>query len=264
MFSDERKMKILDLLNDSLSITVSDLAHSFDVSESTIRRDLQDLEVQGYLKRTHGGAVALEVASFEPTFQEKAVYFPEEKSGIAQAAISLIRPGDTLLLDSGTTTLQIARQLPDNDITVITNSLSIARELSSLKHIHLLVLGGEFRTNTEALVGPLTELILAQLNVDKLFLGANGIDNVRGITTPNAVEAATKQAMITSAREVILVADRSKLDKVNLYKICDLSAIDAFITDSPPPSIYQDLLSTHDVQLIWPSRDFTTKKAEQP
>ncbi|GMA49447.1 DeoR family transcriptional regulator [Alicyclobacillus contaminans] len=233
MLADERRRRILDWLERAQSATVSELAVMFGASESTIRRDLQELDEQGLLKRTHGGAVPLEMAGFEATIQEKHAQRLAEKVQIAKRALDMIRPGDTVLLDSGSTTLQIARLLPDMDVTVVTNSLAIAQELSTYQRVQLVVLGGELRTTTGAMVGPFTEMLLAQLHVDRLFLGANGVDFVHGITTPNAVEAATKRAMMRAAREVVLVADHSKLRQRSLVKICDMGDVDTFITDAP-------------------------------
>lgn len=250
MFSGERKVKIMDRLASRQSVTVPELANQLGVSESTIRRDLQDLEEQGQLKRTHGGAISKEVSSFEPSLQEKVIHYPDEKSAIATKAISLIEAGDTILLDSGTTTLQIARHLPDLEMTVATNSLQIGQEIANLSKVKLLFLGGELRPTTGAFVGPLSELLLSQINVDKLFLGANAVELARGVTTPNTVEAATKRAMIRSAREVILVADHSKFGKISLVKVCDFSDLDLFLTDTPAPQEYVSLFERLGVEAL--------------
>lgn len=250
MFSDERKVKILNRLKNKQRVTVPELVNHLDVSESTIRRDLQDLEEQGQLKRTHGGAVAKEVSSFEPTVQEKVAHLVEEKSAIASKAVTLIEPGDTILLDSGTTTLEIAKQLPDIDITVLTNSLQIGHIVSQLNNVTLMFLGGEFRKTTGAFAGPLTETVLSHINTDKLFLGTNAVEMNRGVMTPNALEAATKRAMIRSAREIILVADHSKLDNISLVKVCDLADIDLFLTDITAPPAYESLFEQMNVQWI--------------
>lgn len=247
MFADERKTRILFLLNRSQSILVSDVAQSLSVSETTIRRDLQDLEEQGLLKRTHGGAIALEMASFEPSMVEKADFHAEQKTQIAQQAVSMIQTGDTLLLDSGTTTLQIARMLPDQDLTVVTNSLPIASELSRSKWIKLVMLGGELRSNTEALVGTFCENMLRELHVDKAFIGANGVDIYKGVTTANISEASTKRAMVNAAREVILVADHSKFGQVYFAKICDIKDLSCVITDEQPGDGYMLLFHEHNL-----------------
>lgn len=248
MFSDERKVKILNQLKNKQRVTVPELVNHLKVSESTIRRDLQDLEEQGHLKRTHGGAVTKEVSSFEPTVQEKVAHLTEEKSAIARKAVDFVEPGDTILLDSGTTTLEIARQLPDFEMTVLTNSLQIGQIVSQLNNVTLMFLGGEFRKTTGAFTGPLTEMILSQVNTDKLFLGANAIERDRGVMTPNAMEAAAKRAMIRSTRKVFLVADHSKIGNLSLVKICDLTDIDIFLTDVPPSLPYQNVFNEINVR----------------
>nr|NNM90909.1 DeoR/GlpR transcriptional regulator [Bacilli bacterium] len=241
MFSDERKSAILNLIAKHQRVTVSDVAASLHVSETTVRRDLQILEEQNLLKRTHGGAVSVELASFEPTISEKSLLYPNEKAAIAKIAVAMLQAGDTIILDAGTTTLEIARQLPDLELTVITNSLDIGDELLQHKAVTPIIIGGEYRRTTGALVGVFAEMMLARLNADKVFLGANGIHVERGVTTANSLEAATKQAMIRASREVILVADHSKFEQVHMTQICELRTLDYVITDHTLPSSYQAL-----------------------
>ncbi|HEX6923232.1 MAG TPA: DeoR/GlpR family DNA-binding transcription regulator [Bacillales bacterium] len=261
MYAAQRKTEILDRLRAKGTVTVNDLADDLGVSEPTIRRDLEDLEDEGKLKRTYGGAVSTEVSTFEPSLPEKVVHYHDEKSAIGQRAVSLIETGETILLDSGTTTLEIARQLPDIELTVVTNSLQIGQEISALRKVKLLFLGGELRQTTGAFVGPLTESLLSQINVDKLFLGTNAVDLERGVTTPNTMEAATKQAMISSAREVILAADNSKFGKISLAKVCDFADLDLILTDSPLPQEYDDVLERDAVNTILPAADDDRKEA---
>ncbi|HET7628486.1 MAG TPA: DeoR/GlpR family DNA-binding transcription regulator [Bacillales bacterium] len=250
MFSDERKQKIIHLLKEKQSLTVTELVDLFHVSESTIRRDLHELEKIHELKRTHGGAIAAEVSSFEPSLQEKIIHYPSEKKQIARIAVSMIEEGETVILDSGTTTAEIARQLPNIDLTIITNSLQIGQEVSSLPRAKLIFLGGELRPTTGAMVGPLTESMLCEMNADKLFLGANAVSLNRGISTPNPTEASTKKAMIASAREVILVADHSKLGKRSLTKVCDLANLTHFLTERTLPEPYHEAFAKHNVHVI--------------
>jgi DeoR family fructose operon transcriptional repressor len=252
MFSDERRSKILAMVSQNLSIAVADLARAFDVSPSTIRRDLQQLEDQGLLKRTHGGALAPALASFEPTLEEKTVQYPEAKATIARLALEYIQPGDTILLDAGTTTLAIAQALNVFPLTVITNSLAIAAELRLKKEIQVIMPGGELRPITGSLVGPLAERALGMLHADRLFVGANGVDLVHGITTPNLWEAETKQAMIQAARQVIVVADYSKLGEVSLVKVADWPSIDVLICDQPVPANWTEVLEQTDTLVKTP------------
>lgn len=230
MFAEERQDKIMQKLNESSSLKVIELAEKFNVSESTIRRDLQEMEEKGMLIRTHGGAVGKSATSFEPSFEEKQTERHAEKVGIGSIAASMIEDGDTIILDSGTTSLEIARHITSKDITVITNSIDIAYELSQKDNVEVIVAGGNIRKNTRAMVGYITERALNNFRVDKAFIGANGISIDDGITTPNFVEAQTKKAMISVANKVIICADSSKFNKVCFSVICPLRMVSAIIT----------------------------------
>lgn len=232
MFAEERQEKIMQMLSKTSSLKVTELADSFNVSESTIRRDLQEMELNGMLTRTHGGAVVKSRTSFEPSFKEKEMEKHDEKVGIGAIAASMIEDGDTIILDSGTTSLEIARHITSHNITVITNSIDIASELSVRDDIELIVAGGNLRKNTRAMVGHITEHILNNFRVDKAFIGANGISIEEGITTPNFIEAQTKKAMINVANRVIISADSSKFNKVCFSVICPLRAVSTIITSS--------------------------------
>ena len=230
MFSEERQHKISDILKHQSSIKVTSLSEIFNVSESTIRRDLQEMEEKGQLTRTHGGAVSVMGTNFEPSYRDKEIENQAEKNYIGKLSALLIDDGDTIILDSGTTTLEIAKNIKDKKLTVITNSIDIAYELSSSENISLIVLGGSMRYTTRALVGHLTEAELKNFRVDKAFIGANGISIEEGITTPNFIEAQTKKAMINAANKVYLVADNSKFNEVCFSVICPIRAISTIIT----------------------------------
>lgn len=232
MFTEERQEKIAEILKSKSSIKVNELSDAFNVSESTIRRDLQYMEEMGLLTRTHGGAVSVKKTNFEPTFKEKKDEKQDEKSIIGSIAASMIEDGDTIILDSGTTTFEIARHLTAKNITVITNSIDIASELSTKDDINLIVAGGSFRLTTRAIVGHITESIFNNFRVDKAFIGANGISVEEGITTPNFTEAQTKKAMMNVANKVIVVADSSKFNQVSFSVICPIRAVTAIITSS--------------------------------
>ncbi|MCL6633269.1 MAG: DeoR/GlpR family DNA-binding transcription regulator [Alicyclobacillus herbarius] len=250
MFADERKLWILSQLQLQQSVSVAELAKALNTSESTIRRDLQDLEEQGRLKRTHGGAVSMEVAAFEPSIQEKSVQHQAEKYAIAEAAQMFIKTGDTVILDAGSTTLQIARQFTGSGVTFITNSLAIADELGGRADTQVILLGGELRPTTGALVGPFCQQMLARLHADTLFLGTNGIHARQGVTTPNVAEAAAKAAMIQAARRVILVADHTKFGQISLVQVAGLDEIDTLITDIDAEGELRQALDEHSVEIV--------------
>ncbi|MFL0247565.1 DeoR/GlpR family DNA-binding transcription regulator [Candidatus Clostridium stratigraminis] len=232
MFSEERHIKISELLKEKSSIKVNELSNIFKVSESTIRRDLQEMEEKGLLNRTHGGAVSKGKSIFEPSFKEKEDRKYIEKLYIGKIAAAMIEDGDTIILDSGTTTLQLANCIKAKNITVITNSIDIASALSNRSDIELIVTGGTFRITTRALVGPISEGVLKNFKVDKAFIGANGISIKEGITTPNISEAHIKREMMKAASKVIIVADSSKFNQVSFAVVSPVTLADLIITNS--------------------------------
>lgn len=231
MFGEERRLKIAEIISKDKSISVSELSKLFNVSESTIRRDLHVLEEKGFIQRTHGGAILKTGTHYEPAFFEKEEVELEAKRKIGKIAASLIEEGDTILLDSGTTTLEIARNLKNMRLTVVTNSPLIAIELSKYEDIELIVTGGIQRWRTKALVGPIAEMVIKQFKVDKAFIGTNAISFEDGLMTPDLIEANTKKTMIEVASEVYVVADHSKFGKKSFVKFADLKDITAIITD---------------------------------
>ncbi|MFA9398305.1 MAG: DeoR/GlpR family DNA-binding transcription regulator [Clostridiaceae bacterium] len=232
MFSQERKQSILNKLELEGTVLVSKLSKEFEVSEVTIRRDIKELEEKSLLTRTFGGAVPIEFKKFEPSFNEKKDKYLDEKIKIGKVAASLIKDDDTILLDSGTTTLEIARNLTAKNLTVITNSLDISLLLSNKNNINLIIIGGSYRLPTRSIVGALTLDIINKFIVDKAFIGVNCVSIKNGLTTPDINEALTKKAMINIANNVIIVADHSKFNKITLSKICGFADIDFIITDN--------------------------------
>ncbi|MDE4542839.1 MULTISPECIES: DeoR/GlpR family DNA-binding transcription regulator [unclassified Thermoanaerobacterium] len=231
MFGEERRMKIAEILSKDKSITVSELSEILGVSESTIRRDLKMLEIDGFIQRTHGGAILNTHTHYEPSFVEKEDYELPSKMQIGKMAASLIEEGDSVILDAGTTTLMIAKSLQDIHLTVVTNSPIIAIELSNRNNIELIVTGGIERLNTKALVGPIAEMVIRNFKVDKAFIGANAISYENGLMTPDIIEANTKKAMIDVSNEVYAVVDHTKFGKKSFVKFADISDITAIITD---------------------------------
>ncbi|MDF2875408.1 MAG: srlR [Sporomusa sp.] len=230
MFAEERKKEILQLVKIGNPVTVTSLSQRFSVSESTVRRDLQELEDNGLIQRTHGGAISVQTG-FELSFQEKGIRFFTEKQQTAALAASLVGDGETVLLDSGTTTLEIAHLLRSKKITVATNSMDIAQVFSDDTGVETVLLGGTLRKNTRALVGYLTNDALRKMYFDKVFLATNGIDVEFGITTPNLTEAETKRYMLHAGKEKILAADHSKIGQRSLCRVCGLEELDLLITD---------------------------------
>ena len=216
------------------TVRVGALSAELDVSEVTIRGDLADLEQEGLLQRTHGGAVRLAAGQtrYERPFDEMVVEFATQKQRIGKAAAGRVHDGETIILDVGTTTTEIARQLPAcHDLVVVTNGLNIALELEK-QPVTVVVLGGTLRPLQHSLVNPYATLLLGQLHVDTLFLGCNGVSAAYGVTNANMQEAEIKQAMLRTAKKVIVVADASKIGQVSAAHVADLAHIHTLITDA--------------------------------
>jgi len=250
MLAQERLRKILQEVKRRRAVKVFELSKLFNVSEMTIRRDLYKLSAQGLIQRAYGGAISIEGTALEPTFQEKESVNIEEKRRIGAAAASMIDEGDTICLSTGTTTMQIVKNLAKKNITVVTNSLNNAFELSKLPNIRLFVIGGELRAGSYAMVGPQTREHLQKFYVDKLFLGVNGFSIEHGLTTPSPLEAEICQVMIEIAKETIVVVDHSKLESVSFTKIADIDCVDKLITDSGIDEKYVKQLQEKEIEII--------------
>ncbi|QXQ06769.1 DeoR/GlpR family DNA-binding transcription regulator [Sphingosinicellaceae bacterium] len=243
----ERRQLIGSLLRDRGSVQVAPLAERFSVSMQTIRKDLHFLTVRGIAERSYGGAILVASAGVgpvnvtaEPAVEAKRSSHTDEKMRIGKLAAAMVRPGESVVLDSGTTTLQIARHLPDDeDITVLTNDLDILSELAQKERISIVMLGGSFRRKNMAFYGNQTVGALDDLRVDKLFLGVDGFDIEYGITTHYEPEAMLNRKMVQAARRVIAVTDQSKFGRVCLHRIINIAEINDLVTDSPVPDAVQ-------------------------
>ncbi len=231
----ERQKAILTHLAQNGNVSVVDLCHMFDVSEMTIRRDLNELQKQGLLKRTYGGAIPTEPAFFEMSQRAKLSVYVQEKERIGQLCADLVKDGDVVFLDSGTTTLFVAKALKCKAITVLTNDLNIASDLLDCPNITLYVAGGEVRRGTNNLVGSKAISFFDDLRGDILFLGVEGVDLSAGYTVPDLDEVPIKRKMMRSVDQVYVVSDHSKLGRNTLGVIAPISAVKALITDSDGP-----------------------------
>ena len=240
----ERRHRILDLLRQHGRVTVEALAHRFATSAVTIRTDLAALETAGALERTHGGALLSRDDEDQPIAVKRTLHHAE-KVRIAKLAATLIRNGETVILDSGTTTAEIAKQirrLEVGSINVITNALNIATLLADVPSVRLIMPGGYLRPESNSLSGHMAEAALAGLQADRLFLGADGLDPERGVMTPHLAEAQLNAKMIAISRHVIAVADSSKLLRRNISLIARVEQLHMLITDSgADPDVVADL-----------------------
>jgi DeoR family fructose operon transcriptional repressor len=232
MFAEERKRKIIDLLNQNKKVTVAELVHLFNVSSATVRSDLRELNDKGQIIRTHGGAIVETGASFEPDTEQKRDLNLAAKQQIARIAIELVNDGDTVIFDTGTTTLELAKLLGQHRrVTAVTNDFEIARVLEEISSINVLMLGGEIRKKFHCTVGAAGIDMLAQLTVDKVFLGTNSLSISKGASTPNIQQAETKKAMIASAKKVILLCSNNKLGKDSFVHFASLDQVDTLVID---------------------------------
>jgi DeoR family transcriptional regulator of aga operon len=233
MRQEDRLGLILQQLNQHSSVGVASLAEQLGVSEASVRRDLQLLESQKLLTRTHGGAVASGVL-YELPMRYRGGQHYEAKRAIADAASTLIPAEVTSVgLNGGTTTTEVARALAARPgLRVVTNALNIASELAVRSNIDLVVCGGSARHESYELVGPLAELTLANINIEVAVIGVDGVSPTAGLTTHHEVEAHTNRALVAAAERVIVVADASKISRRGFAKICDLAAVSDIITDS--------------------------------
>lgn len=232
----ERRQQIVSQMRERGSVQVASLAQRFGVSVQTIRKDLEFLVQRGVAERSYGGAILASEVNVvsEPPVEAKRAIHTGEKARIGELASSLIQPGESIVLDSGTTTLQIAQALPDDeDITVVTNDFEILAALAPKSRINLVMLGGALRRTNMAFYGAQTVAALDDLHVDKLFLGVDGFDVERGITTHHEPEAMLNRKMVEAAGQVIAVTDRSKFGRVCLHRIINIDEIDALVTDGP-------------------------------
>lgn len=233
MALNRRRLKILDLIREDGHAKVQELSRIFEVTDVTIRQDLEALEKAGYVQREHGGAFLKDVGSFAKTGQLFNQVRLEEKQEIAQKAVGLINEGDSIILDSGSTTTEIAKLLMQfRDLTVITNSLNIALILGENHGVNLIVTGGEFKAPTLSLTGKMAADSFRDIHVNKLFLATAGISSDLRLTYPSLSDLVVKTAMIESADKVYLVADSSKIGVSAFANLGSVSLIHTLITDN--------------------------------
>ncbi len=250
---------ILELLSQRGKLDVEELVKALDVSAATVRRDLDRLADQQLLTRTHGGAVPT-AASYDLPLRYKATRFADAKLRIAEAAAAMVRAGQVVGFNGGTTTTEVARalarrvELADDTthsaLVVVTNALNIATELAVRRHIKIVALGGVARPQSYELIGPLADASLGQINVDLLFLGVDGFDIGHGATASHEGEASINRKLVETAGRVVVVADHSKLGKSAFARICDAKQVDALLTDAAPDAETAAALAGLDVEVV--------------
>ncbi|HVN14530.1 MAG TPA: DeoR/GlpR family DNA-binding transcription regulator [Anaerolineales bacterium] len=247
----ERQKQILSLLTKQGSLSVAEIVEQFSVSEATARRDLETLASEGKLQRVHGGAIAVEKAPPELPILERASEETDEKVRIGRATAGLIADKETVFLGSGTTVLEVAKNLRDRkNLTVITNSLPVLNTLAGIKEITVISLGGMLRDSELSFIGHITEQALAEVRVDKVVMGTRGISLEHGLTNDYLQETLTDRAILKIGREVIIVADHTKVNRVSTVLLAPLEVMNIFVTDSLTEKKFIQSLKKQNINVI--------------
>lgn len=253
MLTQERKKSILETIENKGSVTVSELADQFNVSRMTIRRDLLNLSSSGYVERIHGGAIAVNdgFGSMEQNIIHRINHLTPEKRHIASAAAKLIKPAETIFISAGSTAYWLARNLIHrSELTVIVNSLIIAKLLASSEKIEVIVAGGFLRKSELSLVGYPTEKYLHDFHVDKVFMGVNGIDPDVGITSSNTQELMTDRSILGLSSNIIVIADHTKFGVISSGRVAPLKVVSTIITSNLVPKQTVSAIRKQGIEVI--------------
>lgn len=247
MLAVTRKSEIKDLILEKKSVTVTELAKEFSVTEETIRRDLKQLESDGFLTRTYGGAFIQDGVENNVDLSIRETTFLKSKQAIAACCRQLIHNGDSIFLDSSTTTLAIAKAITDMRLTVVTNSLMVINELCDCPNIHLICIGGNYTPRDRAFNGLNTQASLESFYLDKTFMSCRSLSMEHGITDSLESVASVRQVLVGRSKEIYLVADFSKFDKTSFIYITDFDKITGLVTDRKLDAHWRDFLKSHGV-----------------
>lgn len=245
----DRRRRVLEIVSQKGFIALADLAREMQVSESTIRRDLDELDRDGTVRRTHGGAVYVGDEAVQPALSDRATRQRQEKRAIAKAALARLNGGDTVLLDGGTTTLEVARLLMGRSLQIVTNSLPIANLLTASSRTDVILLGGYLYPRTGVLLGPLTVKTLTDIHVNQALMSCGGITD-RGLFNKNLLLVETQRQMMRCADEVVVLADHTKIGRPALSFLCDFTEVDTLIVDKGVTPSQRELLTSVEARLI--------------
>ncbi len=246
MLLDQRRQEILNHIESIGYVSLQQLSDRAGVSESTVRRDLEFLEKVGQIRRTRGGAAY--VGESLTTLDERSVQSLPQKQAVGRAAAALVQAGESILLDGGTTTLEVARNLAGKSLQVVTNSLPVVNLLANHSQIELVVIGGYVYPKTGVALGPMATAALANIHVRRLFMSVGGITE-RGLYNSNSLLAETEQAMLSAAEEVIVVTDSSKFGHGALAHLCGMDRVHRVVADSEISNEWKDFLSNAGIAL---------------
>lgn len=247
----ERQKQILSLLTKQGRLSITEIMEQFSISVATARRDLESLASQGKVQRVHGGVIAMEQAPPELPILEREGEQADEKSMIGRAAAELIHDGETVFLSSGTTILEVAKNLRERkNLTVITNSLPVLNALAGINEITVVSLGGQLRESELSFIGHITEQALAELRVDKVIMGARGMSLEHGLTNDYLPETLTDRAILKIGREVIIAADHTKVNRVAIALLAPLTTVQTFVTDSKADKKFLQALKKNGINVL--------------
>lgn len=247
----ERQKQILSLLTRQGRLSVAEIVEQFSISAATARRDLETLASQGKAQRVHGGVITVEQAPPELPILERESEQADEKARIGRAAAGLVADKETVFLGSGTTVLEVARNLRDRKgLTVITNSLPVLNVLAGSEEITIISLGGMLRESELSFIGHITEQALTEVRVDKVFMGTRGVSLEHGLTNDYLQETLTDRAILKIGREVIIVADYSKVNRVSTALLAPLTTMSAFVTDEKTDKKFLQALKKQGIDVV--------------
>ena len=247
----DRQLQILQLVERQQRISVADICVTFDVSKATARRDLEALASEGKIQRVHGGAIVLTQASLEQPLLQRQSEQADEKIRIGQAAAALVQEGETVFLGSGTTVLEAARTLRGrHNLTVLTNSLPVVNVLAGAEGITVICLGGMLRDSELSFIGHITEQALAEVRADKVFIGTRAISLEHGLTHEYLPETMTDRAILNAGKEIIVLADHTKFDRVATVRLAPLERIHTIVTDEQAPRDFINAVQGKGIRVI--------------
>jgi DeoR/GlpR family transcriptional regulator of sugar metabolism len=250
MLAIDRRKKILEIINEEESVKVLDLSNQFKVTLETIRRDLEKLEKEGYIKRSYGGAILNKSTNEDISINIREATNKEDKNLIGKAVADLINDGDTIMMDSSTTALYVSKYLKDKKITIITNALKIPMVLAGNSNIQIISTGGTLKSSSLSFVGHWAESSIEKYYVNKTIIGCKAINLEHGIMEPHQLETEVKKKMIKTSEKVILAVDSSKFDKKSFIKAYNLDQVDTIVTDKKLSTKWMEALRDYNVELI--------------
>lgn len=252
MLAIERRNEIMARLQEERKVVVSDLSRLYDVTEETIRRDLEKLENEGLAKKTYGGAVLNESFNIDLPYTVRKKANVPSKQYIAEKIAEMLEDGDHIILDASSTALFIAKKIKDKkNMTVITNSVEILLELSDRTGWKVLSTGGRLKEGGLALVGYQAERMVSTFHVDCAIFSCKGLDTESGVTDSNESDAQIKKMMLKAAKKKILAADHTKFDKISFTQVCELSEFDVIVTDREPDDKWKQSLLSAQVEIVY-------------